>query len=91
MNRLSRLLPSLALSLLTLGTLPTMAHAEALQVRTQVPGYQRHMVGQFEVTALYDGRIQLAHLIAGAGPMPDELRTALQPSLDDLDAPPLQP
>ena len=59
MNRLSRLLPSLTLSLLTLGTLPTMAHAEALQVRTQVPGYQRHMVGQFEVTALYDGRIQL--------------------------------
>ena len=69
MNRLSRLLPSLTLSLLTLGTLPTMAHAEALQVRTQVPGYQRHMVGQFEVTALYDGRIQLdSKLLKNATP-----------------------
>ena len=37
MNRLSRLLPSLTLSLLTLGAVPAV-HAEAPQVRTQVPG-----------------------------------------------------
>ena len=68
MNRLSRLLPSLTLSLLTLGAVPAV-HAEAPQVRTQVPGYQRHMVGQFEVTALYDGRIQLdSKLLKNATP-----------------------
>lgn len=31
---------------------------------------------------------QLSNLTAGAGPMPDALRTALQPFLDDLAAPP---
>jgi len=31
---------------------------------------------------------QLDHLTAGAGPMPEVLRTALQPFLDDLTAPP---
>lgn len=70
MNRLSRLLPSLTLSLLAFGALP-QAHAEAPQVRAQVPGYQRHMVGQFEVTALYDGRIQLdSKLLKNASPTP---------------------
>ena len=34
-------------------------HAAAPQARTQVPGYYRMMVGQFEVTALYDGAIDL--------------------------------
>ncbi|MCK9986930.1 MAG: hypothetical protein AzoDbin1_03402 [Azoarcus sp.] len=35
------------------------ALAEAPMVKTQVPGYYRTMVGQFEVTALYDGAIEL--------------------------------
>ncbi|MCW7539280.1 MBL fold metallo-hydrolase [Aquabacterium sp. A7-Y] len=35
------------------------AQAEAPQQKTQVPGYYRHMVGGFEVTALYDGQIEL--------------------------------
>lgn len=35
------------------------AFAEAPQVRTQVPGYYRQMLGGFEVTALYDGQITL--------------------------------
>lgn len=35
------------------------AHAEAPMPRTQVPGYYRMMHGQFEVTALFDGAIQL--------------------------------
>jgi glyoxylase-like metal-dependent hydrolase (beta-lactamase superfamily II) len=35
------------------------AQAGASMVRTQVPGYYRMMLGQFEVTALYDGVIEL--------------------------------
>jgi glyoxylase-like metal-dependent hydrolase (beta-lactamase superfamily II) len=35
------------------------AWAEAPMVKTQVPGYYRLMVGQFEVTALYDGSVEL--------------------------------
>lgn len=37
----------------------TAAHAEAPQVKTQAPGFYRMMVGQFEVTALYDGYLDL--------------------------------
>ncbi|CAI09611.1 conserved hypothetical protein [Aromatoleum aromaticum EbN1] len=35
------------------------AQAEAPMVKTQVPGYYRTMLGQFEITALYDGAIEL--------------------------------
>jgi len=35
------------------------AAAEAPMVKTQVPGYYRMMVGQFEVTALYDGFVEM--------------------------------
>lgn len=35
------------------------AHAEAPPVGTQVPGYYRLQLGQFEITALYDGAIVL--------------------------------
>lgn len=34
-------------------------HAEAPFVNTQVPGYYRTMLGNFEITALYDGTIDL--------------------------------
>jgi len=37
----------------------SLAIAEAPQQKTQVPGYYRLMLGQFEVTALYDGAIDL--------------------------------
>lgn len=37
----------------------TAAFAGAPQHKTQVPGYYRMMVGQFEITALYDGYIDL--------------------------------
>lgn len=39
----------------TIGT----AHAAAAQQKTQAPGYYRMMIGQLEVTALYDGYIDL--------------------------------
>ncbi len=35
------------------------AHAEAPKAQTQVPGYYRMQLGNFEVTALYDGAILL--------------------------------
>lgn len=38
---------------------PAPALAEAAKVGTQVPGYYRTMVGEFELTALFDGRFGL--------------------------------
>lgn len=35
------------------------ARAEAPQAKTQVPGYYRHALGDFEVTVLHDGQIKL--------------------------------
>lgn len=45
-------------ALLLLGFLPS-ARAEAPMIKTQAPGYYRMMVGQFEVTALYDGFVEM--------------------------------
>ena len=50
--------------ILTLGVALVMgfasfAHAEAPKVDTQVPGYYRIQLGQFEVTALFDGALEL--------------------------------
>jgi glyoxylase-like metal-dependent hydrolase (beta-lactamase superfamily II) len=39
--------------------LASVAHAEAPQVKTQAPGYYRMMLGDFEVTALLDGILDL--------------------------------
>ena len=57
MSKFIRLI--LAFTALTLLSITTFAHAEAPMVQTQMPGYYRIMVGQFEVTALYDGAIEL--------------------------------
>lgn len=51
-------------SLLVAGTLvfsniSFVVQAETPKVQTQVPGYYRTQLGQFEVTALYDGAIEL--------------------------------
>ncbi len=43
----------------SLTIMPPLARAEAPQVQTQVPGYYRTQLGDFEVTALYDGAIEL--------------------------------
>lgn len=37
----------------------TVAHAAAPQVKTQAPGYYRMMLGDFEITALSDGTVDL--------------------------------
>lgn len=74
----SRWLTAGAFSLLTL-TAWSPAQAEAPQAKTQVPGYYRHMVGQFEVTALYDGQLLLdSKLLKGRSQ--DEIRKLLQAS-----------
>jgi len=39
--------------------LAPLARAEAPKVMTQVPGYYRTQLGQFEITALFDGAIEL--------------------------------
>ncbi len=48
-----------ALGIACLALLPAFASAEAPRQTAQVPGYYRLMLGQFEVTALYDGAIDL--------------------------------
>jgi glyoxylase-like metal-dependent hydrolase (beta-lactamase superfamily II) len=49
----------LVLAAITLMGFTSLAQAEAPKVQTQVPGYYRMMLGQFEITALYDGAIEL--------------------------------
>ena len=49
----------MTLTALTFLSVTTLAHAEAPKVQTQVPGYYRMMLGKFEITALYDGAIEL--------------------------------
>ncbi|MEM4990130.1 MBL fold metallo-hydrolase [Collimonas sp. H4R21] len=51
---------ALAVSLaLGAGAIPTAAFAAAPQVKTQAPGFYRVMLGDFEVTALSDGTVDL--------------------------------
>ena len=65
MNRLHRLFQLSALSAaLAFGgaallLAPTTASAAAPQVRTQAPGFYRTMLGDFEITALSDGTVDL--------------------------------
>lgn len=66
----------LAFSALTLG-LSMSAHAESPQLKTQVPGYYRQMVGNIEVTSLYDGPIALdAKLLRNVTPAQVQKRLA---------------
>lgn len=57
MSKLFRLI--LTLAAITLFGLASLALAEAPKVMTQVPGYYRYQLGQFEITALYDGSLEL--------------------------------
>jgi glyoxylase-like metal-dependent hydrolase (beta-lactamase superfamily II) len=60
---------ALTLGLAGTALLPQAALAEAPQLKTQVPGYYRLMVGKAEVTALFDGAIQLdSSLLKNATP-----------------------
>ncbi len=48
----------LAFSVIVLLGIVPAVQAEAPKVLTQVPGYYRYQLGQFEITALYDGAIE---------------------------------
>lgn len=62
-------LPLLPFMLAALLGLPSLARAQAPMAQTQVPGYYRMALGQFEVTALFDGAIELdAKLLKNASP-----------------------
>lgn len=53
------------------------ARADAPQVRTQVPGYYRMPLGDFEITALHDGEIKLdTSLLRNATPQQMQLLVA---------------
>ncbi|KQW68006.1 MULTISPECIES: MBL fold metallo-hydrolase [unclassified Methylibium] len=60
----------LLVALLTGGPAVTTSHAEAPQQKTQAPGYYRMMLGDFEITALSDGTVDLPvdQLLSGARP-----------------------
>ncbi|TEA79797.1 MBL fold metallo-hydrolase [Allopusillimonas ginsengisoli] len=70
--RLQRMLPAMAISLcLAAPVAVTSANAQAAppaQQNTQVPGYHRMMLGQFEITALYDGFVGLDQAILHGAP-----------------------
>ena len=64
MNRINRLFQLTALSAAmafaaALAAVPTAASAAAPQMRTQAPGFYRAMLGDFEITALSDGTVDL--------------------------------
>ena len=66
-HRLTRLALALALGTALLPATPALAEAPA--VRTQVPGFYRLAVGDVEVTALYDGFIDLdTKILSNASP-----------------------
>jgi glyoxylase-like metal-dependent hydrolase (beta-lactamase superfamily II) len=58
MPKFIRLMWVLGTIVLAMG-LASLVQAEAPKVQTQVPGYYRFQLGQFEITALYDGAIEL--------------------------------
>jgi len=61
---------ALSLALAATVAAPSVVHAAAPQVKTQAPGYYRLMLGDFEVTALNDGTVDLPmdKLLTGAKP-----------------------
>jgi glyoxylase-like metal-dependent hydrolase (beta-lactamase superfamily II) len=75
-TKLSALALALAAALSGLAALP--AHAEAPMVRTQSPGYYRHLLGDFEVTALLDGTAKLPILKLLTNVKPEQALAALK-------------
>lgn len=77
MSRLATSSLALAAALLLAG-LPHSAEAAAPQVKTQAPGYYRMMLGDFEVTALNDGTVDLPMDKLLTGAKPGQVARALQ-------------
>jgi glyoxylase-like metal-dependent hydrolase (beta-lactamase superfamily II) len=68
----------IATVMLAFGFFGGAAFAQAPMVKTQVPGYYRIMVGDFEVTALSDGTIKLPMLKLLGNAKPADLAKALK-------------
>jgi len=77
MNRSIRIFAAAA-ALLAVPFFPPAAFAEAPMVKTQAPGYYRHMLGDFEVTALLDGTMKLPVLKLLTNAKPEQLAAALK-------------
>lgn len=77
MNRSIRRLAAAA-TLLTLPMLPSAAYAEAPMMKAQAPGYHRAMLGDFEVTALFDGAGKLPMLKLLVNAPPEQLAAGLK-------------
>ena len=77
MNRSTRILAAVA-ALLSIPLLPGTALAEAPMVKTQAPGWHRTMVGDFEVTALFDGAGKLPMLKLLVNAPPAQIASALK-------------
>ena len=58
-RKFRRLLLPVVLGFLYPSIMPSSVQAEAPMQKTQAPGYYRMMLGQFEVTALFDGIVEL--------------------------------
>ena len=71
--RTTMLTAALAIAGLTATVSPTSASAAAPMVKTQAPGFYRVMLGDFEVTAINDGTVNLdvAKLLAESGTQTD--------------------
>ncbi len=59
-------------------SIATTAQAEAPMVRTQAPGYYRVMVGDFEITALSDGTVNLPVVKLLTNAKPKKISSALK-------------
>jgi glyoxylase-like metal-dependent hydrolase (beta-lactamase superfamily II) len=74
--------PFLAAAFLAVAALPGATAAPPAPVKTQVPGFYRLNVGDFEITALFDGHTQIAQTLLHGLPerdVQDLLRQAFVP------------
>jgi glyoxylase-like metal-dependent hydrolase (beta-lactamase superfamily II) len=69
---------AIAAALLALPFVSAPAWAEAPMVKTQAPGYYRHMLGDFEITVLLDGTLKLPVLKLLTNAEPGQLKAALE-------------
>lgn len=75
---LSALTAAICIGLAGLGSIASVAHAEAPMVKTQAPGYYRFNVGDFEVTALSDGTVKLPMIKLLTNTKPENVMAALK-------------
>ena len=78
LSAISALSAAICIGLAGVGTVASVAHAEAPMVKTQAPGYYRFNVGDFEVTALSDGTVKLPVIKLLTNTKPENVMAALK-------------